>query len=303
MTMKIDMIGLPLDLGANRRGVDMGPSAIRIAGITEHLQHIGHEVVDEGDLSVVVPEVMQIEDPKLKYLPEISKSVAHLADAVTATLKRGHFPLVLGGDHSIAIGTVGGVARHLHAQNRRLGLIWIDAHGDMNTHETTPSGNIHGMSFAAALGKGCQELVSVGGDFQKIQPEDAVLVGARNLDPKEQQLIRDSGITVYTMEDIDRRGVYAVMTEALQVATRNTDSLHMSLDMDALDPQEAPGVGTPVRGGLSYREAHTAMEIIAASGRLASLEVVEVNPILDIRNQTATVAAELVASALGKRIL
>jgi len=301
--MKIEMTGLPLDLGANRRGVDMGPSAIRIADITQKLRHIGHEVIDAGDLTVVVPEVMRIEDPKLKYLTEITKSVTHLADAVTATLQRGNFPLVLGGDHSIAIGTVGGAARYFRQQEKQLGLIWIDAHGDMNTDATTLSGNIHGMSFAAILGKGSAELIEVGGEFQKVLPQHAVLVGARNLDPKEQQLIRDSGITVFTMEDIDRRGIYEVMLEAVKIATQDTHALHVSLDVDALDPLEAPGVGTPVRGGLTYREAHTAMEIISCSGKLSSLEVVEVNPILDIRNKTAEVAAELVESALGKRIL
>ncbi len=301
--MKIEMIGLPLDLGANRRGVDMAPSAIRIAGITERLKNIGHEVTDEGDLEVFVPEVLKIEDPKLRYLPEISKSVTHLADEVSRALENSQFPLVLGGDHSIAVGSISGAARFLKKKNKKLGVIWIDAHGDMNTHETTLSGNIHGMSFAAVLGKGAPELVNVGGKFQKVHPKDCVLVGARNLDPKEQNLIRDSGITVYTMEEIDRRGICEIMSEAVKVAIRHSDALHVSLDMDALDPQEAPGVGTPVRGGLSYREAHTSMEIIAGCGRLCSLEVVEVNPILDIRNTTAEVAVELVESALGKRII
>jgi len=301
--MKIEMIGLPLDLGANRRGVDMAPSAIRIAGITERLEKIGHEIKDDGDLEVFVPEVLKIENPKLKYLAEITKSVTHLADEVSRTLEDGRFPLVLGGDHSIAVGSISGAARFLKSKNKKLGVIWIDAHGDMNTHETTLSGNIHGMSFAAVLGEGAQELVNIGGRFRKVHPEDAVLVGARNLDPKEQNLIRDSGITVYTMEEIDRRGICEVMSEAVEIATRHSDTLHVSLDMDALDPREAPGVGTPVRGGLSYREAHTSMEIIASCKRLCSLEVVEVNPILDIRNTTAEVAAELVESALGKRII
>lgn len=301
--MKVEIIGIPLDLGANRRGVDMGPSAIRIAGITHRLQHIGHEVTDTGDIAIAVPEVQRIQDPKLKYLPSITKSVTNLADAVTGVINRRHFPLVIGGDHSIAIGTIGGAGRVFHAEKKRLGVIWIDAHADMNTHETTLSGNIHGMSFAAALGKGAPDLVRVGGDFPKVRPQDAVLVGARNLDPKEQKLTRDSGITVFTMEDIDRCGIVDTMTDAIEIATRETDHLHVSLDMDGLDPQVAPGVGTPVRGGLTYREAHSAMELIAACNRLCSLEVVEVNPILDIRNTTAEVAVELVESALGKRIL
>ena len=301
--MKIEMLGVPLDLGANRRGVDMGPSAIRIAGVTERLVRMGHEVVDGGDLEVVAPEVQTIEDPKLKYLPEITRTVTRLADAVRQTLERGNRPLVLGGDHSIAIGTVAGVSSFLRKSGQKLGVIWVDAHGDMNTPETTPSGNIHGMSFAVALGQGAPDLVRVGGNFPKLAPQHAVLVGVRNLDPQEQRLVRDSGITVFTMEDIDRRGMFEVMVEAVDVAARDTDALHVSLDIDALDPQVAPGVGTPVRGGLSYREAHTAMEIVAASKRLCSLEVVEVNPILDVRNTTAEVATELVESALGKRII
>jgi arginase len=301
--MKIELLGVPMDLGASRRGVDMGPSAIRIAGITERLQNIGHEVVDAGDLEIEAPEVLAIADPKLKYLPQITRTVTELAQAVTHSLEKNFFPIVLGGDHSIAIGTISGVAAYLRQQEKKLGVIWIDAHGDMNTPDTTLSGNIHGMPFAVCLGKGAEPLLQVGGDFQKLRPQDAVLVGARNLDPKEQQLIRESGITVYTMEDIDRRGIFEVMVEALEVATAHTGALHVSLDMDAVDPQVAPGVGTPVRGGLTYREAHTAMEIIAGSKRLCSLEVVEVNPILDIRNTTAEMAAELVASALGKRII
>jgi arginase len=301
--MKIELIGVPLDLGASRRGTEMGPSAIRIAGVTERLQRIGHEITDAGDLEVDAPEVQTIEDPKLKYLPEITETVTQLANRVSQAMQQGRFPLVLGGDHSIAIGTIGGVAAFLNKQKKKLGVIWIDAHGDMNTHETTMSGNIHGMPFAAVLGKGAPQLVNVGGAFQKVKPRDAVLVGARNLDPKEQQLIRESGITVYTMEDIDRRGIFEVLIEAVEIASQHTDFLHLSLDVDALDPLEAPGVGTPVRGGLTYREAHTAMEIIAGKRRFCSMEVVEVNPILDIRNTTGEVAAELIESALGKRII
>lgn len=301
--MRIEMIGIPLDLGANRRGVDMGPSAIRIAGITERLKNIGHDVVDAGDLRTAAPEVQTIEDEKLKYLPAISKAVNELAGVVERTADQGDFPLILGGDHSIAIGTISGVSSSLRKRKKRLGVLWIDAHGDMNTPETTPSGNIHGMPFAVVLGKGCKELTHVGGDFQKVLPQDAVLVGVRNLDRQEQDLIREAGITVYTMEDIDRRGIFEVVVEAIDVATKDTDALHVSFDVDALDPLVAPGVGTPVRGGLTYREAHTAMEIIAATRRLCSLEVVEVNPILDVRNTTAEVAVELIESALGKRIM
>ncbi len=301
--MKIRIIGIPLDLGAGRRGVDMGPSAMRIAGIAKRLRDLGHEVIDEGDITVVTPEALKVEDPKLRYLPEITKSVTRLANSVTEIMQTGDFPLVLGGDHSIAIGTIGGVARHLKKQQKKLGVIWVDAHGDMNTHQTSPSGNIHGMSFAAILGKGAKELTGIGGDEPKVEPENSVLVGAHNLDGKEQNLIKEAGISVFTMADIDRRGIYDVMSEAIEIASKNTDYLHVSLDVDALDPIVAPGVGTPVRGGLTYREAHTTMEIIANSERLCSLEVVEVNPILDVKNTTAEVAVELVESAFGKRII
>jgi arginase len=301
--MKIEMIGIPQDLGADRRGVDMGPSAIRIAGMTDRLRRIGHEVVDAGDIAVVTPEVQVIQDPKLRYLPEITKSCNKLANHVYASLRKNSFPLVLGGDHSVAIGSIAGVARYHREQGKQVGLIWIDAHGDMNTPETTPSGNIHGMPFAVSLGRGCTELVGIAGEFAKIQPANAVLVGVRQLDQKERKIVHDAQITVFTMADIDRRGICDIMSEALQIATARTDALHISLDMDALDPLVAPGVGTPVRGGLTYREAHTAMEIISESYLLSSLEVVEVNPILDIRNSTADVAAELVASTLGKRII
>lgn len=301
--MKVELIGIPLDLGADRRGVDMGPSAIRIAGIAECLKRIGHELIDLGDIPIVVPEAQTIDDPKLKYLPQITKAVTELATWVAGACEQGLFPLVLGGDHSIAIGTISGVSAFLKQKNQKLGVIWVDAHGDMNTPQTTPSGNIHGMPFAVILGTGCQELVNVAGHFQKVRPQDAVLVGVRNLDKKERKLIRESGITVFTMEEIDRRGICTVMEEALEKATAETDALHVSLDIDALDPQVTPGVGNPVRGGLTYREAHTAMEIIADCKQLFSMEVVEVNPILDVRNTTAEVAAELVESALGKRII
>ncbi|HHL72680.1 MAG TPA: arginase [Bacteroidetes bacterium] len=301
--MKVEIVGIPLDLGAGRRGVDMGPTALRIANIRERLQAIGCEVVDAGDISVHLPEVRTVVNPKLKYLPEIAAATQALSDAVRAIVGQGSFPLVLGGDHSIAIGTVAGVSAALREQERSLGMIWIDAHGDMNTAETTPSGNIHGMPFAVCLGKGAPELTGIGGDFQKIQPENAVLIGARSLDEKERTLIRESGISVYTMEAIDRQGISKVMDEALNTTLKNVDAIHVSLDMDALDPQFAQGVGTPVRGGLTYREAHAVLEFIAASGKLCSLEVVEVNPVLDIRNETAEIVVDLVLSALGKRIL
>lgn len=301
--MRIEIIGVPLDLGADRRGVDMGPSAIRIAGISERLRRLDYEVLDAGDISIVTPEVQTIDDPKLKYLPEIAKSVTQLSNYVFNVFEDDNFPLVLGGDHSVAIGTIAGAASFFKQKNQRLGLIWIDAHGDMNTPETTPSGNIHGMPFAVSLGRGARELTEVGGPFPKVEPGNAVLIGARQLDRNEQSTIRQSGITVFTMEDIDRRGICEVAGEALYLATKSCDALHVSLDMDALDPLVAPGVGTPVRGGLTYRESHTTMEIIASEEKLRSFEIVEVNPILDVRNTTAEVAAGLAASLLGKRII
>jgi len=301
--MQIEMIGVPLDLGASRRGVDTGSSAIRIAGITQGLKRIGHHVLDAGNIHIELPELQEIQDAKLRYLPEIVKAVNKLANAVTDAMDRQRFPLVIGGDHSIAIGTVSGVARALRKQKKELGVIWIDAHGDMNTHKTTLSGNIHGMSFSALLGNGARELTNIAGDFPKIMAENCVLVGARNLDPREQTLIKESGILVFTMEDIDRHGIVKVMEQAIAKATHKGNPLHISLDIDALDPRFAPGVGTPVHGGLTYREAHTAMEIVAASAKLCSFEVVEVNPILDNKNMTAETAVELIESALGKRIL
>jgi len=300
---KIEIIGVPLDLGAGRRGVDVGPSAIRLAGIHERMKKLGYQVLDQGDLHIDVPETLVIENARLKYLPEIETVLTNLAARVDSSLTEGNFPLILGGDHSIAIGTFSGVAGHFKKKNKKIGLIWIDAHGDMNTHETTPSGNIHGMSFAALLGKGARELTCIHGDYQKIAPENAVLIGAHCLDLEEQKRILDSGITVFTMEEIDRRGMYDVMVEAMDIAFQGTDGAHLSFDMDAIDPDFAPGVGTPVPGGLTYREAHLTMEMLAKSGKLTSIEIVETNPVLDVRNQTAELSVELILSALGKRIL
>ena len=304
MNQKIAIIGVPQDLGASRRGVDMGPSAIRVAGLHRILsKKLNYEVIDYGNIKChdIAEHFESIAfDPKLRHLDQIIETSKLLKGTIENALSNNCFPVVLGGDHSLNIGTLAGLKSH---RKDKIGMLWIDAHGDFNIPETSPSGNIHGMPFAVALGKGCKELVEVGGYFQKIQPRNAVLLGARNLDGEEQNRIRKSEISVFTMEDIDRRGICEITEEAVEIATRETDALHLSLDMDALDPQEAPGVGTPVRGGLTYREAHTAMEIVSASRRLFSLEVVEVNPILDIRNTTAEVAAELVESALGKRII
>lgn len=301
--MNIELIGVPLDLGADHRGVDMGPAAIRIACLVDNLQDMRIKVKDCGDLQVDIPEILHVANPKLKYLPEIAATNAQLATAVTAIHERNNFPLVLGGDHAIAIGTVSGTAAHFHAHEQDIGLIWVDAHGDMNTEKTTPSGNIHGMPFAVLLGEGASELTSIGGEFNKIKPQNAVLVGVRDIDANEREHIKNSGITVFSMTEIDRRGMHDVMLEAVERASEHTAGFHLSFDIDALDPAAAPGVGTPVEGGLTLREAHVIMEAVARSKSMVSLEVVEVNPILDLKNKTAKVAANLILSALGKRIL
>jgi len=300
--MKIHILGVPMDLGAGRRGVDMGPSAIRIAGVSEKLTALGHAVTDEGDIPVKAPELQKIRNEKLKYLPEIVRACTLLSAKTEKIISSGGFPLVLGGDHSIAIGTVGGIASLCRKQKKRLGILWIDAHGDLNTADTTPSGNIHGMPLAASIGLGAIELTSVGGDFRKVDPHDVVLVGTRDLDDGERRLIKQLGINIFTMEDIDKQGISKVMGRALR-KLKEVDHVHVSFDLDAVDPQVTPGVGTPVKGGLNYREAHLIMETLNESGAMSSLEIVEVNPILDNRNQSAEFAAELIQSGFGKKIL
>jgi len=300
--MDITILGVPMDLGAGRRGVDMGPSAIRIAGVTEKLAALGHAVTDEGNILIKAPEQQRIRNEKLKYLPEIVRACTLLAGKVEKVMASGGFPLVLGGDHSIAIGTIAGMASFCRKQKKRLGVLWIDAHGDLNTDETTPSGNIHGMPLAASIGLGTLELTSVGGDFRKVDPKDVVLVGTRDLDDGERKFIRQSGVNTFTMEEIDKHGMAVVMGRALRKLNK-VDVLHVSFDLDGVDPQVAPGVGTPVRGGINYREAHLIMETLNEAGVMASLEVVEVNPILDNRNQSAEFAVELIQSGFGKKIL
>jgi arginase len=299
--MDIHILGVPMDLGAGRRGVDMGPSAIRIAGVAEKLRELGHAVTDEGDITTKAPEQQRIRDPKLKYLPEIVRACTILSHKVSKILEEGGFPLVLGGDHSIAMGTIAGASSHTRHRGKRLGVLWVDAHGDMNTDETSPSGNIHGMPLAASVGLGARELRSLGGDYQKVDPHMVALVGLRNLDADERTLIRQQGVNVFTMEDIDKDGMATVIGRALR-KLRGADHLHISLDLDAIDPSVAPGVGTPVKGGLDYREAHLLMESVAESGAMTSLEVVEVNPILDDRNRSAEFAVELIQSIFGKKI-
>lgn len=300
--MKIHIIGVPMDLGAGRRGVDMGPSAIRIAGVAEKLRALGHVVTEEGDIPIKPPELQKIRNDKLKYLPEIVRACTLLAGKIEKVISAGGFPLVLGGDHSIAIGSIAGIASMCRKQKKRLGVLWIDAHGDLNTPDTTPSGNIHGMPLAASLGLGAIELTSVGGDFKKLIPADVVLIATRDLDDGERKLIKQHGVNIFTMEEIDKHGMSMVMARALR-KLKGVDHLHVSFDLDAVDPQVAPGVGTPVKGGLNYREAHLIMETLNQSGIMSSLEVVEANPILDNRNQSAEFAVELIQSGFGKKIL
>ena len=306
MSRTIHVIGVRIDLGAGRRGVDMGPSALRKAGMRAMLQGLDFEVVDSGNIHCEEPEAHRIRDPKLKYLQLIQVAMTELAAQVDRAVSEGEIPLVLGGDHSIAIGTIGGVAGNYKRANKKLGMIWFDAHGDANTAETTPSGNIHGMPQAIAFGRGAPELVEIGGfgvDEPKLSPEHCAVIGARDIDEREKGVLRDIGLKVFTMDSIDRYGIYDVTKEALALATDGTDGIHLSFDLDGMDPSAAPGVGTPVNGGVSYRETHTMMEMIAETGKLVSAEVAEVNPILDVRNQTAEVAVEMMASAFGKRIL
>jgi len=299
--MDIHLIGVPMDLGAGRRGVDMGPSAIRIAGVAEKLGRLGHAVVDEGDIVIKPPEQQKIRNEKLRYLTEIVRACTILSTRIEKILSGSGFPLVIGGDHSVAIGTIAGVASYARSRNKRPGVLWIDAHGDMNTDATTPSGNIHGMPLAVSLGLGALELTSVGGDFRKVDPKDVVLIAVRDLDDGERDNIRRLGVNIFTMEQIDRYGMAVVLEKALRKLNK-ADVIHVSFDLDSVDPSVAPGVGTPVKGGLDYREAHLIMETLYEHGKVNSLEFVEVNPILDNRNQSAEFATELILSFFGKRI-
>ena len=303
-TRHIRVLGVPLDMGASRRGVDMGPSAMRVAGLEARLESLGHHVSDGGNVAVDIAETQNFGNPNARYLKQIADTCTRTAAAVSKTLEEGMTPLVLGGDHSIAVGSVSGVSEFYRRQNQKIGVIWIDAHSDINTPDTSPSGNVHGMPLAALLGLGPDLLTNIGGFSPKIAPENTVLVGVRDIDSAERANIRRAGIgEVYTMRDIDERGMRAVMEEALRAAGRGTAGYHVSLDMDWIDPEDAPGVGTPVRGGATYREAHLAMEILADHGRMLSFEIVEVNPVIDEHNRTADLAVELACSAFGKKIL
>ena len=294
----ISIIGVPLDLGADRRGVDMGPSAIRHAGLKERLQVIGYEIEDTGDIMVNRPEICQINGERLKYLDEIVRVNNDLCQKVNEEMGKGNFPLVLGGDHSIAIGTIAGVLQH----QKKLGIIWFDAHGDINTTETSPSGNIHGMSVAVSLGNGHERLIAIGGVEAQLDPAKIVMIGIRDLDPGEKVLLKKLGVTVYTMHEIDIVGIAKIMEDAIRIVSDGTDGVHVSFDMDVMDPIYAPGVGTPVVGGLTYRESHLAMELISAANIVTSAEFAEVNTVLDHKNQTAKLAVALIGSLLGERL-
>ncbi len=300
---QIAVIGAPLDLGQDRRGVDMGPSAFRVAGLDRKLKALGYEVEDMGNVQVDQQENSHEGPRHAKYLPQIAAACERLGNMVAQAMDENKAPLVLGGDHSVAIGTVAGVAKHFKKKRQKIGLIWVDAHADMNTPQTSPSGNVHGMPLACCIGLGPPELTKLFGFSPKVDPKNVCIVGVRDIDIMERAHVRESGIHVFTMRDIDERGLRAVMAQAIELATRVTVGFHLSLDMDYVDPADAPGVGTPVRGGATYREAHLAMEMICDSNGMVSMEAVEVNPVFDEINRTAELGVELIMSALGKKIL
>jgi arginase len=299
----IYVIGVPLDLGGNRRGVDMGPSAFRIAGLGERIAALGHRVVDKGDLVTPIPEVKSEGDPKKRYIRDIARVCQKLYHASLECFDADGLPLVLGGDHSLAAGSVAAAAEVARRKEKPLGLLWVDAHADMNTPVTSPSGNVHGMPLAALLGPEPAELARIGGFTPKVEPSRTVLIGLRNLDDREKVLVRESQVHVFTMKDIDRQGIASVVEQAIAIAGADNAGIHVSFDLDVCDPGIAPGVGTPVKGGLDYREAHVVMEMVSDSGLMTSLDVVEVNPILDLQNATAILGVELVSSALGQKII
>ena len=303
MPDKIRIIGVPMDLGASRRGVDMGPSALRVAGLQSRLKQLGRQVEDAGNITVPQAEEQPYGEKKARYLEEISQTCKSLSEMVRKTLDENMLPLVLGGDHSIAVGSIAGAAAHFAKEGKHIGVIWLDAHGDMNTPESSPSGNVHGMPLAAVMGNGPSELIDLAGIKPMVEPRQVALVGTRDLDAKERRFAKESGVHVFTMRDIDERGMREVMSEAIRFATDDTAGIAVSLDMDFIDPSDAPGVGTPVRGGVTYREAHLALEMIADSRAMISFELVEINPVIDLHNTTATLGVELTLSALGKKIL
>lgn len=298
----IDLIGVPLDLGASRRGVEMGPSAVRLARLEQHLESLGHDVVDTGDVAVPTRETLGF-GRGLDYLPTITAVCREVAARTAQVIRNGRIPLVLGGDHSVSAGSAAGVATALAERGERLGVIWLDAHADLNTPESSESGNVHGMPLAHLLGHGDPATASVATPAPAVRAEHAVIIGARDLDPAERRHIREFGVRVYTMREIDERGMRTVLQEAIALVSDGTQGIHVSLDLDFLDPREAPGVGTPVRGGATFREAHLTMETLWDTGRVVSMDLVEVNPVLDRENHTAELAVGLVASGFGMRIL
>jgi arginase len=300
---KVSLIGAPLGLGGGHPGTSLGPTGLRMAGLAKRVRALGLEFEDTGDLVVPCPTVEAPPDPRARFVDEIAAHCRELADRVQELLERGRFPLVVGGDHAIACGTVAGLKRHHAARGGRIGLIWFDAHGDMNTPETSPSGNVHGMPLACILGFGPPGLTELAGAVPMVAPRNAVLIGVHELDTHEKELIRSSGMRIYTMREIDRMGMQKVMEEAIDIACDGTVGFHLSFDVDGCDPSVAPGTGTIVPGGTDFRESHMVMENVAGTGRLLSLEVTEVNPILDVRNQTSEFAVGLIQSALGKLIL
>src|SRR6202046_5690533 len=303
MPHKVRIIGVPMDLGQSRRGVDMGPSALRSAGLQAAIKKLGITVEDIGNMEVKQPEEMSIGEKRAKYLQEIAETCADIAKTVEKSLHENFLPLVLGGDHSIAAGVAAGVSSFYREQKKDIGYIWLDAHGDMNTPDSSPSGNVHGMPLASVMGYGPPEMTEMLAFKPKVEPRNVSLVGIRDLDSRERRLVKESGVHVFTMRDIDERGMRDVMSEALRFVTDDTDGVAVSLDLDFVDSDDAPGVGTPVRGGVTYREAHLALEMIADSEAMVSLEVVEVNPVIDLHNQTALLGVEMVLSGLGKKIL
>ena len=299
----IHVIGVPLDLGAGRRGVDMGPSAVRIAGVRERLGRLGYRVTDTGDVAVPIPETADSGDPQAHYLPQIAEVATELADRVTVAMRAGAIPLVLGGDHSLSIGSIAGAARWARENDVEVGLLWFDAHADMNTPDTTPSGNIHGMPLATSLGYGPPELTEIAGFSPKVRWDRTVLIGARDVDRGERALIREAGIRTFTMREIDEDGIVPVLEEALAIVSEGTAGFLVSWDMDFVDPNFAPGVGTAVKGGVDYREGHLALEIVSDTDGMLAMDLVETNPILDEDNRTGRLGMELILSAFGKTIL
>ncbi|HSG91103.1 MAG TPA: arginase [Pseudomonadales bacterium] len=301
--MNISITNVHLDLGAGRRGTDMGPSAIHVAGLVPRLEGLGHEIEKLESFDVESPEVTDVGDPHARFLPVIAELCARIADKVEADCEAGNFPLVLGGDHAQAIGTISGLARFWKKQGKRIGVVWVDAHTDMNTPDSSPSGNIHGMPLAALLGHGPKELTSMAGDGPALDPRDVVVIGARDVDGNEAKLVKETGVRVYTMSELDRRGTNACVAEAFEIVGADTVGIHLSFDLDGVDPNDAPGVGTPVPGGLSLRESHLICETAASTGRLIGMELVELNPILDFENKTGRLSVWLIESALGRTIL